>query len=77
MNIYQNIKVKRVLGETSSVNTEREFRVECCLVDIFVNCNWVDSRLQQNSTHLHTNNTQNNKMKQNTQTETYIIIRIH
>jgi len=28
--------------------------------DIFVNCNWVDSRWQQCSTHLHTNNTQNN-----------------
>jgi hypothetical protein len=23
------------------------------------NCNWVDTRWQQNSTHLHTNNTQN------------------
>jgi len=27
--------------------------------DIF-NCNWVDTRWQQYSTHLHTNNTQNN-----------------
>jgi hypothetical protein len=27
--------------------------------DIFVNCNWVATRLQQYSTHLHTNNTQN------------------
>jgi hypothetical protein len=27
---------------------------------IFVNCNWVDTRWQQYSTHLHTNNTQNN-----------------
>jgi len=29
------------------------------LIDIFVNCNWVDTRWQQYSTHLHTNNTQN------------------
>jgi hypothetical protein len=28
--------------------------------DIFVNCNRVDTRWQQYSTHLHTNNTQNN-----------------
>ena len=27
--------------------------------DIFVNCNWVDTRWQQYSTHLHTNSTQN------------------
>jgi len=29
-------------------------------IDIFVNCNLVDPRWQQYSTHLHTNNTQNN-----------------
>jgi hypothetical protein len=29
-------------------------------IDIFVNCNWVATRWQQYSTHLHTNNTQNN-----------------
>jgi len=28
--------------------------------DIFVNCNWVDTRWQKYSIHLHTNNTQNN-----------------
>jgi hypothetical protein len=28
--------------------------------DIFVNCNWVATRWQQYSTHLHTNSTQNN-----------------
>ena len=27
--------------------------------DIFVHCNWVDTRWQLYSTHLHTNNTQN------------------
>jgi len=26
-------------------------------IDIFVNCNWVDTRWQKYSTHLHTNNT--------------------
>ena len=26
-------------------------------IDILVNCNWVDTRWQQYSTHLHTNNT--------------------
>jgi hypothetical protein len=29
-------------------------------IDIFVNCNWVDTRWQWYSTHLHTNNTQDN-----------------
>jgi len=32
-------------------------------IDIFVNCNWADTRWQQYSTHLHTNCTQNNKIK--------------
>jgi len=30
-------------------------------IDIF-NCSWVDGRWQQYSTHLHTNNTQNNRI---------------
>ena len=42
-----------------------------------VNCNCVDTRWQQYSTHLHTNSTQNNTVKQNTQNGTYITIRIH
>jgi hypothetical protein len=46
-------------------------------IDIFVNCNWVDTRWQQYSTHLHTNSTQNDIMKQNTQNGTYITIRIY
>jgi len=29
------------------------------ICDIFVNCNWVAARWQWYSTHLHTNNTQN------------------
>jgi len=28
-------------------------------IDIFINCNWVVTRWQQYSTHLHTNSTQN------------------
>ena len=30
------------------------------IFDIFVHCNWVFIQWQQHSTHLHTNNTQNN-----------------
>ena len=33
--------------------------------DIFVNCNWVATRWQQYSTHLHTNSTQNNTINKN------------
>jgi len=40
-------------------------------------CNWVDTRWQWYSTHLHTNSTQNNTMKQNTQNGTCITIIIH
>ena len=29
------------------------------IYDIFINCNWVVTKWQQYSTHLHTNNTQN------------------
>jgi len=29
------------------------------VIDIFVKCNWVDTRWQQYGTHLHTNSTQN------------------
>jgi hypothetical protein len=34
--------------------------------DIYVNCNWVVARWQYYSTHLHTNNTQNNTNKYRT-----------
>jgi hypothetical protein len=34
------------------------------IYDIFVNCNWVATRWQQYCTHLHTNNTHNDKNKQ-------------
>ena len=43
----------------------------------FVNCNWVDTRWQQYSTHLQTNSTQINTMEQNTQNGTYVTIKIH
>ena len=45
--------------------------------DIFVSCNWVDIRWQQQSTHLHTNSTQNKTLKQNTQNETHITVSTH
>jgi hypothetical protein len=38
---------------------------EYMYIDIFVNCNWVDTRWQQYRTHLHTNSTQNNTNTQN------------
>ena len=45
--------------------------------DIFVIYSWAVTRWQQYSTHLHTNSTQNNTMKQNIWNRTYIRIRIH
>ena len=48
-----------------------------CDMMYFVYCNWVVARWRQYSTHLHTNSTQNDTMKQNTQNGTYITIRIH
>jgi hypothetical protein len=47
--VYQSIKVKLVLGERRHVKTEREFKLECCLVgmiSVFVKYNWVDTRWQ-------------------------------
>jgi hypothetical protein len=32
------------------------------MIDVFVICNWVDTRWQQYSTHLHTNSIQNNRI---------------
>jgi len=45
---------------------------EYVIYNIFVHCNWVDTRWQWYGTYLHTNTTQNNTMKQNTQNGTYI-----
>jgi len=39
------------------------------LYDIFVNCNWVVTRGQQYSTHLHTNSTQNDTIDTKQYTE--------
>ena len=44
--------------------------------DIVVKRKWFDTWWQQYSTHLHTNNTQYNTIKQNTQNGTYIKLRI-
>jgi hypothetical protein len=70
--------VKNGIGKTYLLTdvTVGNFR-RALIYDIFVSCNWVDTRWQQYSTHLHTNSIQNNRMKQNTQNGTYITIRIH
>jgi len=36
-----------------------KFTILLSYFDIFINCNWVVTRWQYNSTHLHTNYTQN------------------
>jgi hypothetical protein len=54
----------------------RYVRKTSCFDEIFVGGNWVDTRWQQYSTHLHTNNTQKNTMRQNTQNGTYLTIRM-
>jgi hypothetical protein len=54
-------------GEHHSV-VEDEKELDDMMI-YFVKCNWVDTRWQQYSTHLHTNSTQNDTMKQNTQNE--------
>ena len=77
MSLLRNINVKLSLGETGMWRLEEEIEQNAVWYDIFVNCNWVATWWQQYSTLLHTNNTQNNKMIQNTQNETYIIIRIY
>ena len=47
-----------------------KFNIQCDIwCDIFVNCSWLDTRWQQCSTNLHTNNTQNDT-KQTTQRTT-------
>ena len=46
-------------------------------IDIFVNCDWVDTWWQQYSKHLHTNNTQNNTTDtNNTQNNTINLGRV-
>jgi len=57
------------------ITAERETLFPKLLI-YFINCSWVANRWQQHSTHLNTNSTQNNTMKQNTHNGTYIAIRI-
>ena len=42
-------------GQTDMANLKGEFD----MILYYINCNWVVTRWQQYSTHLHTNNTQN------------------
>jgi len=51
--------------------------IDILILIYFVTCSLVATRWQQYSTHLHTNNTQNNTMKQNTQNRTHATMRIH
>jgi hypothetical protein len=48
-------------GIRSPDRPARSQSVEINIPVYFVNCNWVDSRWQYYSTHLHTNNTQNSE----------------
>jgi hypothetical protein len=58
---------------TVVVQRRRQFVSYKIWYDIFVNCNWVATRWQQYSTHLHTNNTQNDK-KQTTHRTTQNVL---
>jgi len=44
---------------TLSIDSVTGYLRNYSYIDIFINCNWVVTRWQQYSTHLHTNNTQN------------------
>ena len=71
---FQHRKTLRsVKGRTRT--TDSVSILDMIWYNILVNCNWVVTRWQQYSTHLHTNSTQTNTMKQNTQNGTYITIR--
>jgi hypothetical protein len=63
-------------NEWQVIFSERNHSLRSYLCDIFVNCNWVDTRWHQYSTHLHTNNTQNSTMKQNTQNGICIKVKV-
>jgi hypothetical protein len=45
------------VGELCIDHTDGRSSEKYLIFDIFVNCNWVVTRWQQYSTHLHTNNT--------------------
>ena len=76
VNCYTGCTVNCYTGSTVSAVTHVEF-IMFIKFDIFLNCSWVVTRWQQYSTHLHTNSTQNDTVKQNIQNGTYITIRIH
>ena len=54
--IYIYISFFGGVGAVSNISL-LAVRQACTWYDIFVNCNWVVSRWQKYSTHLHTNNT--------------------
>jgi hypothetical protein len=57
-------------GPKSNLTDKPQFRINILLLLLFIfNYNWVDTRWQQYSTHLHTNSTQN------TENGTYITIK--
>jgi len=50
--MYDNLTLSSIIDIVISLDVIYD-------IDIFVNCNWVDTRWQTYSTHLHTNNKQN------------------
>ena len=59
--LHQHTKIinKKSAGKSESMNQLLNHRVQYVVEminDTFVNCNWVDTRWQYYSTHLHTNN---------------------
>jgi hypothetical protein len=64
--IFKNMVGRHGLNCSGPVEGQVAGACEYCNVicDIFVHCNRSDTRSQQYITHLHTNNTQNNTMKQ-------------
>jgi hypothetical protein len=59
-------RIQRVFATDLFTAGGMEHYTSILLYDMFVDCNWVATRWQQYSTHLHTNSTQSDKMKQNT-----------
>ena len=59
-----NIRVSPVSVISPMFGTHLRLNIDVIWYDIF-NCNWVDTRWQQHSTHLHTNNTWTTQWTQN------------
>jgi len=56
----------RLAGHIERLGDRKDaYRFLILVYDIFVDCNWVDTRWQQYSTHLHTNSAQNNTINTN------------